>query len=71
VIDESGQIGYNCSRRINAEILRELGEPELGWVICARDSSWMKSYNPNLGFKRSWTLVEGDDICGHNVSMQK
>jgi hypothetical protein len=54
-----------------AEILRELSEPELGWVICARDAPWIRSYSPKLGFKRSKTLMEGDDICGHTIFVQK
>ena len=48
-----------------AEILRELGEPELGLVICARDEPWVRSYNPALAFHRTKTLMEGDDICDH------
>ena len=50
---EDVQIEYNYSRCMYAEIFRELGEPELAWVICARDSPWVKFYNPRLGFKRS------------------
>jgi len=70
VIDEPGQIGYNYSRCMYAEIFRELGEPELGWVICARDAPWIKSYNPKLGFKRTKTLMEGDDICDHTIFVE-
>jgi hypothetical protein len=71
VIDEFEQIGYNYSRCMYAEIFRELGEPEIGCLICARDSPWMKSYNTKLGFKRSKTVVEGDDTCGHTIFMQR
>ena len=70
VIDEPGQIGYNYTRCMYAEIFRELGEPELGWVICARDAPWIKSYNPKLGFKRTRTLMEGDDICDHTIFVE-
>ena len=65
VIDEPDRIGYRYTRCLYAEILRELGEPELGLVICARDEPWVKSYNPGLGFRRTKTLMEGDQVCDH------
>jgi len=65
VIDEPGKIGYHYTRCMYAEILRELGEPELGLVICARDEPWVKSYNPGLEFHRTKTLMEGDTVCDH------
>jgi hypothetical protein len=70
VIDEPEQIGYNYSRCMYAEIFRELGEPELGWVICARDAPWIRSYNAKLGFKRTKTLMEGDDVCDHTIFVE-
>ena len=65
VIDEPGRIGYHYTRCMYAEILRELGEPELGLVICARDEPWVKSYHPGLGFHRTKTLMAGDTVCDH------
>ena len=65
VTDEPTRIGYHYTRCMYAEILRELGEPELGLVICARDEPWVRSYNPALAFHRTKTLMEGDDICDH------
>jgi hypothetical protein len=65
VIDEPDRIGYRYTRCMYAEILRELGEPELGLVMCARDEPWVKSYNPGLGFRRTKTLMEGDEVCDH------
>jgi hypothetical protein len=65
VVDESDRIGYRFTRCMYAEILRELGEPELGLVICARDGPWVKSFNPGLGFGRTKTLMEGDEVCDH------
>jgi hypothetical protein len=65
VIDEPDRIGYHFSRCMYAEILLELGEPELGMVMCARDGPWVKSYNPKLGFRRTKTLMEGNEYCDH------
>jgi hypothetical protein len=65
VIEEEARIAYQFSRCMYAEILHELGEPELGMVMCARDGPWVKSYNPKLGFRRTKTLMEGDEMCDH------
>jgi len=65
VIDDPDQIGYCFTRCMYAEILRELEEPELGLVLCARDGPWVKSFNSDLGFHRTKTLMEGSDACDH------
>ena len=65
VVDEPDKIGYCFTRCMYAEILRELEEPELGLVICARDGPWVKSFNPGLGFHRTKTLMEGNEACDH------
>jgi len=49
-----------------AEIFRELGEPELGYLLkCAGDGPAVKAYNPALGFERTQVLMEGDPLCDH------
>jgi hypothetical protein len=48
-----------------AEVYRELGEPELGFVICAGDGPAVEAYNPEMGFKRTQVLMNGDPICDH------
>ena len=65
VDDESNCIGYEFTRCMWAEIYRELGEPELGLVICASDEPAIRSYNPKLGFKRTKVLMDGDEMCDH------
>jgi len=65
VIDEPGRIGYHYTRCMWAEVYRELGEPELGFVICAGDEPAVKSFNPKLGFRRTQVLMNGDDMCDH------
>ena len=71
VTDERTEIGYHYTRCMYAEILRELGEPELGLVICARDEPWVLSYNPRLAFRRTKTLMEGDNVCDHVFSVRR
>ena len=65
IINESDRIGYHYTRCMFAEIYRELGEPQLGYVICAGDEPGVKSYNPKLGFKRTKVLMNGDELCDH------
>lgn len=65
VIDEPGRIGYHYTRCMWAEAFRELGEPELGFVICAGDEPGVKSWNPALGFRRTKVLMNGDEVCDH------
>jgi len=71
IIDESDRIGYRYTRCMWAEVYRELGEPELGFVICAGDEPAVKSWNPRLGFKRTKVLMNGDDFCDHVFYVEK
>ena len=65
VINEPDRIGYHYTRCLFAEIYRELGEPELGFVFCAGDDPAVRSYNPKLAFRRTKVLMNGDELCDH------
>lgn len=65
VVDEPDRIGYHFTRCMWAEVYRELGEPELGFVICAGDEPVVRSFNPGLGFERTQVLMDGDPVCDH------
>jgi len=54
-----------------AEIYRELGEPELGFVICAGDEPAVRFCNPKLAFKRIKVLMNGDEVCDHVFYVEK
>jgi hypothetical protein len=71
VIDEPDRIGYHYTRCMWAEVFRELGEPELGFVICAGDEPALRSYNPGLAFKRTQVLMTGDKVCDHVFYVKK
>ena len=71
VIDEPDRVGYHFSRCMWAEIYNELGEPDLGMILCAGDEPGVKSYNPKLGFRRTKVLMAGDDICDHIFLVEK
>ena len=65
VIDEPSRVGYHYTRCMWAEIFHELGEPELGLILCAGDEPSVKSFNPKLAFTRTKTLMDGDELCDH------
>lgn len=71
IVDEPDRIGYHFTRCMWAEVYRELGEPELGFVICASDEPGVKSCNPKLGFERTKVLMNGDEVCDHVFLVEK
>jgi len=71
IINEPDRIGYHYTRCMWAEVYCELGEPELGFVICAGDEPAVKSYNPKLAFNRTKVLMKGDDVCDHVFYVEK
>lgn len=71
VVDEPDRIGYEYTRCMWAEIYRELGEPALGFILCAGDDPAVRSYNPRLGFRRTKVLMNGDELCDHVFLVEK
>lgn len=65
ILDEPDRIGYHYTRCLWAEVFRELGEPELGYIFCAGDEPAVKARNPKLGFQRTQVLMLGDPLCDH------
>jgi hypothetical protein len=71
VLEEPDRIGYHFTRCMWAELFRELGEPELGFIFCAGDEPAVKSHNPRLGFTRTKVLMHDDDFCDHVFYVEK
>jgi hypothetical protein len=71
VADEADRIGYEFTSCMWADVFRELGEVELGLVICAGDQPMVRAYNPRLGFRRTKVLMAGDDVCDHVFLVEK
>ena len=65
VSEKPDRIAYRYTRCMWAEIFRELGEPELGYLWCAGDEPAVQAYNPRLGFERTKLLMDGDEECDH------
>lgn len=68
--DQPCSVAYGFTRCMYAEIFRELEEPELGFMMCARDEPWVRSFNPRLAFRRTKTLMNGDEICDNTYYVE-
>lgn len=54
----------NYSSCIYAKVFRDLGVPELGYIMfCATDFPLAQLLNPKLKLERSKTLMQGDECC--------
>lgn len=55
---------YNVTRCRYAEMYRELGMADLGFIFsCGRDFNFPKGFNPNLKLRRSQTIMQGAPYC--------
>jgi hypothetical protein len=71
VIDEPDRVGYQYTQCLWADIYRELGEPDLGFVFCAGDKPAIESFNSKLGLKRTKVLMRDHEICDHIFYVKK
>ncbi len=63
--DSDSRQAYRFTRCLWAEVFRELGAADIGLWICQGDGPAAAAFNPDIRFKRSQTLMEGDDCCDH------
>ena len=67
--DEGSQ--FKVTRCPLAEMARELGAADWGYIcFCADDPPMVAGFNPNMGFRRTKTLMHGDDCCDHFYFMK-
>jgi hypothetical protein len=64
-VDEGrGKLDFNVTRCRYAEYFKELGLPELGYLIhCNRDYAMVEGFNPRLRLERTQTIMEGAAHC--------
>jgi predicted ArsR family transcriptional regulator len=63
---------FHVTRCPMAEMARELGESEWGYVIyCSVDPDIVAGFNPAMGFSRTHTLMQGHPYCDHFYYMKK
>ena len=48
-----------------ADVFKQLGVADIGFWICEGDEPVVTAFNDHIGFKRTMTLMEGDDCCDH------
>ena len=74
-LTRNGVIGSKTTRCMWFEILREFGDPELGYAVaCHYDFLAAKYIGKNFRLTRTRTLMQGDEICDfcwHDISIDK
>ena len=62
----------NCTRCRFAEMYKELGIPELGFLLsCGRDFAMTEGFNPKLKLKRTQTIMEGAEYCDFRFHLEE
>ncbi|XMB65922.1 L-2-amino-thiazoline-4-carboxylic acid hydrolase [Mycoplasmatota bacterium zrk1] len=70
VTDEGVQM--KCTYCPLVDEAKESGGTEIGYsCFCATDPAIVEGFNPNIGFKRTKTLMEGDECCDHFYYLKK
>jgi len=58
------RLDFNVTRCRYAEYFKELGLPELGYLIhCNRDFAMVEGFNPGLELERTQTIMQGASHC--------
>lgn len=59
-------IQIHCTKCPLADMARAIGEPEWGYrFYCETDPIMVDAFNPNIGLRRTQTLMEGSGCCDH------
>ena len=57
---------FNCTKCPAYELAKQHGIIEQAFYLCCEpDPFAAEGFNPNIGFKRTKTLMQGDDYCDH------
>jgi predicted ArsR family transcriptional regulator len=57
---------FNCTKCPAYDVAKRLGITEqMFYMGCEGDWFMTEGFNPNIGFKRTKTLMQGDDCCDH------
>jgi len=68
--DTETQQAYRFTRCTWAEIFRSLNAEDIGIWICEGDSPTAAAFNLDIKFKRTKTLMEGDECCDHEFFVE-
>jgi hypothetical protein len=60
------KLKFNVTECLWAKTFQDMGEQELGYVICCKpDFAMSEAVNPKIKLKRTKTLMQGDECCDH------
>jgi predicted ArsR family transcriptional regulator len=60
-----------CTKCPYAEVYKSLNSTRIGYILyCAQDAFLMEGFNKNIGFRRTKTIMEGDEYCDHFYYMK-
>jgi hypothetical protein len=63
---------FRVTRCPLAKMAQEIGAANWGYIcFCADDPPMVAGFNPKMGFRRTKTLMEGDDYCDHFYFMKE
>ena len=63
-------VQIHCTRCPIADTYRSIGREEYGFIFhCSVDAHVASGFNPKMRFRRTKTLMMGDDCCDHHYSM--
>ena len=55
-----------CTKCPYAEVYMSLNSTKIGYILyCAQDTYLIEGFNKNIGFRRTKTIMEGDEYCDH------
>ena len=61
-----------CTHCPIAAMYRKIKKEEYGFLFyCSEDPYIVEGFNPRITFRRTKTLMEGDDCCDHRYTMEK
>lgn len=69
---DENRYDYNVTRCRYAEMYRELGMKDLGFIFsCGRDFNFPAGYNKNLKLTRTQTIMQGAAFCDFRYEMRQ
>jgi hypothetical protein len=67
-----GKVSFNVTRCRYAEMYRELGIGDLGFLFsCNRDGALIQGFNPQIKFTRTQTIMQGAPFCDFRYEIKE
>jgi predicted ArsR family transcriptional regulator len=72
VEEQAGGVQITCTRCPMFDLAREINGTEwMAHLVCAADPYIVAGFNPRIGFRRTKTLMAGDEYCDHFFFMRE